>query len=231
MAYGDAREGKWRGNWRMEWVSSTLHTTSEHGVFSITTADAHTSAASSRLNWRPRRFKWTRPFHRKTKSCFFACAITFQTQSNYTLGGYLWNAGSMGWVFVWRGHMTQTTICVKAFITDCVGSEFSSGQCFWEWYFSLTSAIKLVDSSLYEISTGNSISPLYEIRTSNTKQTQYLYLWTGIALCRRWIHCLVKISCSVTNSVSYGIKICITGNVPIASYFMCIRIAVFTINP
>ena len=24
MAHGDAREGKWRGNWRMEWVVSTL---------------------------------------------------------------------------------------------------------------------------------------------------------------------------------------------------------------
>ena len=32
MAHGDAREGKWRGNWWMEWVASTLHTTSEHGV-------------------------------------------------------------------------------------------------------------------------------------------------------------------------------------------------------
>jgi len=30
MAHGDAREGKWRGNWRMEWVASILHTTSEH---------------------------------------------------------------------------------------------------------------------------------------------------------------------------------------------------------
>ena len=52
---------------------------------SITTAEAHTSAASSRLNWRPppRRFKWTRPFRRKTKSGFCACAITFQTQSTY----------------------------------------------------------------------------------------------------------------------------------------------------
>ena len=98
MAHSDAREGKWRGNWRMEWVASTLHTTSEHGVSSITTADALTSAASSRLNWRPRRFnpliaelnhicqflallgahpilhisrlrvKWTRPFRRKTIS-------------------------------------------------------------------------------------------------------------------------------------------------------------------
>jgi len=81
VAHGDAREGKWRGNWRMEWIASTLHTTSEHGVSSITTADAHTSAASSRLNWRPRRFIWTRPFRRKTKSGFCACAITFQTQS------------------------------------------------------------------------------------------------------------------------------------------------------
>jgi len=82
MAHGDAREGKWRGNWRMEWVTSTLHTTSEHSVSSITTADAHNSAASSRLNWRPRRFKWTRPFRRKTKSGFCVCAITFQLASN-----------------------------------------------------------------------------------------------------------------------------------------------------
>jgi hypothetical protein len=70
MAHGDARQGKWRGNWRIEWVSSTLHTTSEYGVSSITTADVHTSAASSRVNWRPCRFKWTRPFRRKTKSGF-----------------------------------------------------------------------------------------------------------------------------------------------------------------
>ena len=53
MAKSDARDRKWRGNCRMGWVASTLHTTSEHGVSSITTADAHTSAASSRLNWRP----------------------------------------------------------------------------------------------------------------------------------------------------------------------------------
>jgi len=81
MAHGDAREIKWRENWRMEWVASTLHTASEHGVSSITTADAHTSAASSRLNWRPRRFEWTlSSFRRKTKYVFCACAITFQTQ-------------------------------------------------------------------------------------------------------------------------------------------------------
>ena len=83
MAHDDAREGMWGGNWRMQWVASTLHTTSEHGVSSISTADAHTSAANSRLNWRPRRFKWARPFRRKTKSGFCACAITFQTQSTH----------------------------------------------------------------------------------------------------------------------------------------------------
>ena len=81
MAHGDAREGKRRGNWRMECLASTFHTTSEHVVSSITTADAHSSAASSRLNWRPCWLKWTRPFRRKTKSGFCACAITFQTQS------------------------------------------------------------------------------------------------------------------------------------------------------
>jgi len=66
----------------MEWVASTLHTTSEHGVSSITTADAHTLAVSSRKNWGPRRFKWTRPFRHKTKSGFCVCAVTFRTQSN-----------------------------------------------------------------------------------------------------------------------------------------------------
>ena len=80
MAHGDAREVKWRRNWRVEWVASTLHTTSQHGLSSITTADTHPSAASSRLKWRRRRFKWTRPFRRKTKYGFCACAITFQTQ-------------------------------------------------------------------------------------------------------------------------------------------------------
>jgi hypothetical protein len=65
----------------MEWVTSTLHTTLEHGVSSFNTADAHTTAASSRLNWRLRRFKWTPPFRRKTKSGFCACAITFQLAS------------------------------------------------------------------------------------------------------------------------------------------------------
>jgi hypothetical protein len=74
---------KWRGKWRMQWVASTLHTTSEHAVSSITTAYAHTTAASSRLNWSPHRFKWTRPFHRKTKSGFSSCAITFQLASTY----------------------------------------------------------------------------------------------------------------------------------------------------
>ena len=78
MAHSDAREEKWRENWPMEWVACTLYTTSEHGVSSITTADAHTSAVSSRLNWRPLRFKWTRPFRRNTKFGFCACAITFQ---------------------------------------------------------------------------------------------------------------------------------------------------------
>jgi len=65
----------------MEWVANILHTTSEHGVSSITTADAYTSAASSRLNWRPSRCKWARPFGRKTKSGLCAFAITFQTES------------------------------------------------------------------------------------------------------------------------------------------------------
>ena len=102
MAHGDAREGKWRGNWRMEWVASTLHTTSDHGVSSITTADAHTTAASSRLNWSPCRFKWTRPFRWKTKYGFCVCAITFQTQSTHCLGGWEDPRAGLDWCGKYR---------------------------------------------------------------------------------------------------------------------------------
>ena len=99
MAHGDALEGKWRGKWRMEWVASNLHTTSEHGVSSITTADAHISAASGWLNWRPCWFfKRTRPFRQKTKSGFCACAITFQTQSNNLV------CSIRRWIKLWLGR-------------------------------------------------------------------------------------------------------------------------------
>ena len=54
--------------------SQYSHATSERGVSSITNTDAHTSAASSWPNRRPRVFKWTRPFRRKTKSGFCAFA-------------------------------------------------------------------------------------------------------------------------------------------------------------
>jgi len=33
----------------------------------------------------PRRFKWSRPFRRKTKSRFYACAITFQLASTHSI--------------------------------------------------------------------------------------------------------------------------------------------------
>ena len=78
------REVKWRGNWRMEWVASTLHTVSEHGVPTITTADGtHLGCQQSTELTPPFRFKWTRPFRRKTKSVFCACAITFQLACTY----------------------------------------------------------------------------------------------------------------------------------------------------
>ena len=84
MAHGDAREGKWRGNWRMEWVASTL-TLPRNVVYAVLLTLMRTSRLPA-VDWPdvPRRFKWTRPFRRKTKSGFCACAITFKTQSTRT---------------------------------------------------------------------------------------------------------------------------------------------------
>ena len=85
MAHGDAGRRIEVGYNRTEWVTSQRHMTAEHRfarAVETPHADIHNSAASSRMNWLPRRFKWSRPFRRKTKSAFCACAITFQTQSN-----------------------------------------------------------------------------------------------------------------------------------------------------
>jgi len=71
MAHGDAREGKWRGKLANAVGSQdSSHYIGTWCVSSITTADAHTSAASSRLNWRPCRFKWTRPVSTKDEIWF-----------------------------------------------------------------------------------------------------------------------------------------------------------------
>jgi len=81
MAHGDAREEKWRGKMRMEWVASSLELGDGARSIQLLSADPHSLTASSWLNWHPRRFKWTRPFRWKTKSGFCACAITFRTSS------------------------------------------------------------------------------------------------------------------------------------------------------
>jgi hypothetical protein len=83
MSHGDTWVGKRREKCRIRWVASTLHATSEHAVSSITTADVHTSAASSQMNWRPKRTDWNGPLPlaTKKKSVFCACAIIFQSQS------------------------------------------------------------------------------------------------------------------------------------------------------
>jgi hypothetical protein len=144
MAHSDAWEEKWRWNWRKECVDSTLHTTSEYDVSSITTADAHTSAASSRLNWRPRRFKWTRPFRRKTKSVFCACAITIQTQSKTYLTYYRITMCKRVYSWhVWKLRMHVFWVCwLNKIITDskCFEGQNMKFQKYDEFFFE-TSAI------------------------------------------------------------------------------------------
>ena len=85
MAHGDAQQGEVKGKTgRMQRVASTLRTTSEHGVSSITTADA------AHLGWPA--VDWTDAPHRadlnglvrfvrKTKSGLCACDVTFQMAS------------------------------------------------------------------------------------------------------------------------------------------------------
>jgi hypothetical protein len=86
MADGDAREGKWRGNWQMVWVASTLHTTSEHGISSSYYIwCAHFGCHQSTELTPPTDLNGLICFAKKTKSVFCACAVTFQTRSASSL--------------------------------------------------------------------------------------------------------------------------------------------------
>ena len=87
VEHGDARERKWRGNWRMEWVASTL-TPPPNVVYPALLKLMRTSRLPA-VDWTdaPHRFKWTRPFRGKMKSGFCACAITFRT--SYTQRWFL----------------------------------------------------------------------------------------------------------------------------------------------
>ena len=89
MAHVDARVGKWRGKTRMMWVASSLPLYVGTLSIQLLSADPYYSAASSRLNWHPRQFKWTRPFRWKTKSGFCACAITFGMCLYQTVGNVM----------------------------------------------------------------------------------------------------------------------------------------------
>jgi hypothetical protein len=104
MAHGDAWEGKWKGKRRLERVATILAlylgTWSIHGL----PADPHSLTASSRLNWLPRRFKWTRPFLWKNKSGFCVCAITFQTCSTQRKARELISGPNLATVLSLTGH-------------------------------------------------------------------------------------------------------------------------------
>jgi len=55
----------------MQWVANTLHTTSEHGVSSITTADAAHLCCQQSTELTPTdRFKWSRPSRAKDEMWF-----------------------------------------------------------------------------------------------------------------------------------------------------------------
>jgi len=129
----------WRGNWRMEWATSTLHTTSEHGVSSITTADAHSSAdASADLNGLVRFAKWRNLFlrvcHHISIGLYWClirhvcpsvhlCAFISLRKEGQTLKYLRFEslvtyprANIKIWVTVLRinGHFTRSSLCTSA---------------------------------------------------------------------------------------------------------------------
>jgi len=97
----------------------------------------------------PCRYNWTRPFRRKTKSSFCACAITFQTQStkvhlvqdsllkvNICLLAHIRGAHSTRsfWIPAWHTHTAanrehDVVICLPLQLTSSTTRTRSYGNC------------------------------------------------------------------------------------------------------
>ena len=79
MAHGDAREGKWRGNWRMECVASPL-TPPPNVVYPALLKLMRTPRLPA-VDWTdaPTDLNGLVRFGESLKSCFCVCAITFRT--------------------------------------------------------------------------------------------------------------------------------------------------------
>ena len=87
VAHDDAREGKWRGNWRKEWVASTL--TPPPSVAYPALLKLMRTPRLPSVDWTdsPTDLNGLGPFRGKTKSGLWACAIRFRTSSNDILDG------------------------------------------------------------------------------------------------------------------------------------------------
>jgi len=82
MAHGDSRVGNWRG--KLANAVGSKYPSHYLGIWCTKHYYrwcAHIGCQQSTELTPTGRFKWIRPFRRKTKSDFCACAITFQTQS------------------------------------------------------------------------------------------------------------------------------------------------------
>ena len=94
MAHGDVREGEVKGKLGNE--LSSQYPSHYLGTWCI----QHYYRWYAHLGWPvvdwtdapPGRFKWTRPFHRKKKSVFCACAITFQLACTFSYVFETWNS-------------------------------------------------------------------------------------------------------------------------------------------
>ena len=102
-----------------------LHSTSEHGVSSITTADAHTSAASSRLNWCPRRFKWTRSVSHERRDLVSAHVPSHFKRSQRTVHHAEFSSSNQPYIhWIMNTQDTQSATCFGTSWVSSSGSPF-----------------------------------------------------------------------------------------------------------
>jgi hypothetical protein len=87
-------------------------------VFSWLSVEGPTdSQLKSTTRWRPRRFKWTRLFRRKTKNVFCACAILFQLTSTNAVykqyNSWWWDINMPETCRGWLTKLTEDKYCTK----------------------------------------------------------------------------------------------------------------------
>jgi len=161
-----------------------------------TNADAHNSAASSRPNWRPRRFKWTRPFRGKHEIWFLRVChhVSNSVYLPTTLGGVIKLETTYAQFLLHLTEKNPVSCCNCSMIRTCLVARKTTDSSYPDFLYkqlALTTVLYLHVRAALRAWYHTAPS---EIMTTSTKyKPEYLqYVGFGLTYFELWNHYVVQ---------------------------------------